>query len=218
MLLQRYNRLISVLDKRQPDLTVIMDNVNKAHNLAAIIRSCDAVGVLEAHAISRHERIRLQHNAASGSSKWVKLNLHSSLCQAVNGLKTSGHQIVAVHVDDKALDFRELDYTRPTALLMGEELEGLSTSAINLADQTVRIPMSGMVESLNVSVATALILFAAKTQREQAGMYEKCRINKTDYDRTLFEWAYPRLAKVLTAQNRPYPKVDELNLVETQGI
>ena len=215
MLLQRYNRLVSVLDNRQPDLTVIMDNVNKAHNLAAIIRSCDAVGVLEAHAISRHKRIRLQHNAASGSSKWIKLNLHENLNQAVNALKSSGHQVIAVHVDDKALDYRELDYTKPTALLMGEELEGLSSSAISLADQTVRIPMAGMVESLNVSVATALILFAAKAQREQAGMYDQCRVNKVDYERILFEWAYPRVAKVLAAQNKPYPKIDELNLVDT---
>ncbi len=212
MILERYLRLTSVLDKRQPDLTVIMDNVNKAHNLAAIIRSCDAVGVLEAHAISPHPNIRMRQKAASGSSKWVKLNLHRDLTTLTSQLKYSGYQIIAVHVDQKAVDYRQLDYTKPTALLMGEELEGLSDVAIDLADQTVRIPMMGMVESLNVSVATALILYRAMSQREQEGMYDQCRINKADYDKILFEWAYPRMAKVLASQNKPYPAINKSDL------
>ena len=212
MILKRYKRLTAVLDKRQPDLTVIMDNVNKTHNLAAIIRSCDAVGVLEAHAVSAHQNITMRQKAASGSSKWVKLNLHKDLSDAVKQLKQSGHQVVAVHVDQQTVDFRDLDYTRPTALLVGEELEGLSKAAIDLADQTVQISMQGMVESLNVSVATALILYQAMSQREQADMYNQCRISKSDYDKILFEWAYPRMARMLAQQSKPYPLIDELSL------
>ncbi len=207
MIPQRYKRLRQVLDKRQPDLTVLMENVHKAHNLAAIIRSCDAVGVLETHAISAHENIRMRQKAASGSSKWVKLNLHPTLEQAVGHLKLTGHQIIAVHVDQKAQDYRKVDFTRPTALLMGQELEGLTSSAITMADQTIRIPMLGMVESLNVSVAAALILYEAMLQRQKAGLYDYCRIEADQYEKILFEWAYPRMAKLLVSKGKPYPPI-----------
>ena len=204
---ERYHKIKSILDKRQTDLTVLMENVNKTHNLAAIIRSCDATGVLDAHAVSTHETIRLRQNAASGSSKWVRLNLHADTDSAIRQLKSSGHQLIAVHVDQSAIDYRQINYTVPTALVMGEELEGLTDNALSQADRSVMIPMMGMVQSLNVSVATALILYEAMAQRQKAGMYSHSKINKADYDQLLFEWAYPRVAQILKKQGKPYPKL-----------
>ena len=205
---ERYYKIRAVLDKRQPDLGVLMENVNKAHNLAAIIRSCDAVGVLDAHAVSHYESIRMRQKAASGSSKWVRLNLHANLQSAITGLKSSGHQVIAVHVDPDAIDYRQVDYCKPTVLLMGEELEGLTTAAIGQADACVKIPMQGMVQSLNVSVATALILYQAMTQRQSAGLYDTCRLQEKAYQTLLFEWAYPRMARLLKQKGEPYPLVE----------
>ena len=205
---ERYYKIKAVLDKRQPDLGVLMENVNKAHNLAAIIRSCDAVGVLDAHAVSRYESIRIRQKAASGSSKWVRLNLHSSLDCAIKKLKTSNHQVLAVHVDPSAIDYREVDYCKPTVLLMGEELEGLTQNAIQHADASIKIPMLGMVQSLNVSVATALILYQAMAQRQSAGLYETCRIEEKAYQNLFFEWAYPRMARILKQKGLAFPVVE----------
>lgn len=205
---ERYYKIKAVLDKRQPDLTVLMENVNKSHNLAAIIRSCDAVGILDAHAVSRFESIRMRQKAASGSSKWVRLHLHSTIESAIKVLKSTGHQIVAVHVDPAATDFREIDYCKPTVLLMGEELEGLTDRAIKQADACIKIPMAGMVQSLNVSVATALILYQALTQRQSAGLYNTCRLEKRVYQELFFEWAYPRIAKTLKLNGQTYPFVE----------
>jgi len=208
MISQRYKRLKQVLDRRQPDLTVLMENVHKAHNLAAIIRSCDAVGALEAHAVSSHKNIRMRQKAASGSSKWVRLNLHPTLDQAVEFLKHTNHQIIAVHIDEHAMDYKQVNFVQPTALLMGQELDGLTESAIALADKTIQIPMLGMVESLNVSVATALILYEAMEQRQKAGLYDNCRIDDVRYQQILFEWAYPRMAKLLSSKGKAYPVID----------
>ena len=204
---ERYQKIKQVLNRRQPDLTVLMENVHKPHNLAAIIRSCDAVGVLDVHAVSPFENIRMRQKAASGSSKWVQLNLHPSLNAVATELKQQGHQLLAIHVDQTAVDYRQIDYTRPTALLMGEELGGLTTQALGLADKAVMIPMLGMVESLNVSVATALILYQAMSQRQTAGLYEECRIKDDRYQSLVFEWAYPRLAKLLQQRGKPYPQI-----------
>lgn len=204
---ERYAKIKAVLDKRQPDLTVLMENVNKAHNLAAIVRSCDAVGVLDVHAVAISEQIRIRQKAAGGSSKWVRLKLHSTTVSAIDELKSSGHQIIAVHVDSSAIDFRDIDYCLPTVLLLGEELEGLSDAAIQYADTRIKIPMLGMVQSLNVSVAAAVILYQAMTQRQSAGLYSTSRIQKEAYHALLFEWAYPRTAKLLKHRGETYPEI-----------
>ncbi len=205
---ERYFKIKAVLDKRQPDLTVLMENVNKTHNLAAIVRSCDAVGVLNAHAVSRYESIRIRQKAASGSSKWVGLKLHSTVDSAIRELKSAGHQIIALHVDPKATDYRYINYCKPTVLLIGEELEGLTEQAIRRSDACIKIPMLGMVQSLNVSVATALALYQAMAQRQSAGLYDRCRIEEQAYQRLFFEWAYPRIARILKLRGQVYPVVE----------
>jgi tRNA (guanosine-2'-O-)-methyltransferase len=107
------------------------------------------------------------------------------------------------------VDFREVDFTEPTALMMGAELLGLSDEALALADARVSVPMVGMAHSLNVSVATALLLFEAFRQREAAGMYEESRIDPEDRKRILFEWAYPRIARHCRERGTPYPSLGE---------
>ncbi len=193
---------------RQPDLTVIMDNVNKAHNLSAIIRSCDGVGIGELHAISYRQSIYTEQNAAAGASKWLTLNLHASIASAYRAISKYGMQILVATGKEGARDFREIDYTRPTALVVGAEWDGISEEAIQGADYAITVPMLGMVESLNVSVATAVILFEAQRQRAAKGMYNQPRLDPESFQRMLFEYTHPRLSRELRQEGTPYPLLD----------
>ena len=184
-----------------------MERVNKAHNFSAILRSCDAVGVLEAHAVPPEGGLTLHHDTSGGSAKWIQVQRHPAAAAAIERLQARGHQVVAAHPADDAVDFREVDYTRPTALLMGAELWGVSDEALEAADLAATIPMLGMVRSLNVSVATALFLYEAQRQREVEGMYAESRLPPDRYRDLLFEWAYPELARRYRDQGRAYPEL-----------
>ncbi len=202
---ERFLRIRSVLERRQPDLTVLMERVNKTHNFSAILRNCDAVGVLMAHAVFPEKGIDLHHDTAAGTSKWVQVLAHSTVRAAVDHLHLDGFRVLAAHPTDEARDYREIDLTGPVAFMVGAELDGLSAEGMTLADEMVAIPMAGMVRSLNVSVATALLLFEAHRQRKAAGLYDKSRLPKEEYHRLLFEWAYPEIAEVLRGKDEPYP-------------
>ena len=212
---ERFRKIHAMLLHRQPDLTVIMDNVNKAYNLSAIIRSCDGIGIGELHAVSYRKSIYTEQNAAAGASKWLTLNLHSSIASAYNAVSGCGMQILVATGKEGARDFREIDYTRPTALVVGAEWDGISEEAIQGADHAITVPMLGMVESLNVSVATAVILFEAQRQRAAKGMYMHPRLDAEKFQRMLFEYTYPRLSRELRQEGRPYPPLDDKGAVCT---
>ena len=206
---ERYRRIVTVLQRRQPDLTVILEGVHKPHNLSAIQRSCDAAGVLEAHAIAPERPYRVHKATASGSARWVEVHSHASTEAAIGLLRRTGHRIYAAHLSPTAVDFRAPDYTRPTAFLLGTEKYGVSERALALADTHVVIPMYGMVASLNVSVAAALLLYEAQRQRQAAGLYDRCRLAPDRYRSLVFRWGYPRLARRFDALGLPYPDIGE---------
>lgn len=207
---RRFARLKSVLDRRQPDLTVLLENVHKPHNFAAIVRTCDAVGVYEAHAVTpAGARPALNAAVASGAGGWLRVRAWDELGPACDALADQGFQLVAAHPGAGAVDFRALDYTRPTALLLGQEKDGVTADALARADRLVAIPMLGMVPSLNVSVAAAVILFEAQRQRLAAGLYDRSRLDPESYRATLFEWAWPVLAERCRKEGVPYPELDE---------
>ena len=206
---QRFHRLRSVLSRRQPDLSVLMERVNKSHNFSAILRNCDAVGVLEAHVVPPKHGLDLHHGSSAGTKKWIRVHTHEDVASAAAALRRGGFRLVAAHPSDGAVDYREVDFTGPTALVMGAELYGVSDEALALADVHTVVPMVGMVHSLNVSVATALLLFEAYRQRDAKGMYAVPRLEPEAFRRTLFEWAYPTLARQLREGNRPYPELDD---------
>ncbi|WP_058911924.1 tRNA (guanosine(18)-2'-O)-methyltransferase TrmH [Entomohabitans teleogrylli] len=213
---QRYARIREMLARRQPDLTVCMEQVHKPHNVSAIIRTADAVGVHEVHAVWPGNRMRTMASSAAGSNSWVEVKTHTSIHEAVTHLKQKGMQVLATHLSDHAVDFRTIDYTRPTCILMGQEKTGITPEALALADQDIIIPMIGMVQSLNVSVASALILYEAQRQRENAGMYqrENSTLPEEEQQRLLFEGGYPVLAKVARRKNLPYPRVNQSGEIE----
>jgi tRNA (guanosine-2'-O-)-methyltransferase len=209
MLPDRFRRLRSVLQRRQPDLTVLMEQVNKPHNFSAILRNCDAVGVLEAHAIPPHGGLSLHHETSAGTARWVSVRRHPDVKSAAAALSGAGFILVAAHPGDAAKDYRDADLTRPTALVMGAELHGVSDEALALVDEQVVIPMAGMVRSLNVSVAAALLLYEAYRQRDAAGMYDRSRLPGDRFDRLLFEWAYPDFARGFRERGLPYPALGD---------
>lgn len=210
LLPRRFERLKAVLDRRMGDLTVLLEHVEKPHNLSAILRSCDAVGVLEAHAVCLAGRLPTFNSTAQGSQKWVPLQLHGSSSEALQGLKARGFRVYGTLLSDSAIDYRQCDFTGPTAFVLGAEKWGLSPEATALVDQAVIIPMRGMVQSLNVSVATATLLFEALRQRQAAGLVPEAGegVEPEQYRRRLFEWAYPEVAAWCRREGRPYPALD----------
>src|SRR5262249_29475644 len=130
---------------------------------------------------------------------------HPSIETAIARLHADGWRLVAAHGSARARDFREVDYTAKVAVLLGAELVGLSTTAIEQADVHVAIPMHGLGQSLNVSVAAAVLLFEAERERAAAGLYDQSRLPRDEFERTLFEWCYPDIAARCRELGRGYP-------------
>jgi tRNA (guanosine-2'-O-)-methyltransferase len=168
---ERLARIKQTLDTRQPDLSVLTDQVHKPRNLSAIIRSCDAFGLASMHVVWPREGFRAFRKTAGGSYNWVTTHTHPTMDDAVSELKGRGHKLYAAQLSERAIDYREADFTVPCTVIMGNEVDGVSDSAAEQADEHIVIPMMGMVESLNVSSACAIILSEAQRQRKQAGLY-----------------------------------------------
>lgn len=205
---ERARRIRDTLDRRQPDLRVVTDSVHKGHNLSAIVRSCDAFGVLWLHAVVADRDFRTFRSTAMGSQRWVEIRRHAEISEAVEAVRGDGLQVVCAHLDAHAVDYRDIDYTRPTAILMGAEKQGPSETAVAMADATITIPMVGMVESFNVSVATAIILAEAQRQRAAVGFYDARRLDDANFARLFFEWGEPTLADFCRRHDLPYPPID----------
>jgi tRNA (guanosine-2'-O-)-methyltransferase len=177
---RRQERVRSVLERRQPDLTLILENVHDPHNVSAILRSCDAVGVLRVHAVYSIESPppgMFARQTSASAAKWVDVVRHDSMPACVAELRSSGFQILATALGQDSRPLHEWDLTRSVALIVGNEMRGVSDEALALADGLVEIPMAGMVQSLNVSVASAVCLYEAFRQRLAAGAYDAPRLS-----------------------------------------
>jgi tRNA (guanosine-2'-O-)-methyltransferase len=177
---RRQRRISSVLARRQPDLTVVIEDIHDPHNASAMLRSCDAVGVLRVHLVYTVESLPTSAfaRATSGSAaKWIDIHVHESIAACYQALRANGLSILATAVSPASRSIYEVDLTQPVAFVFGNELRGVSEEAKTLADGTVAIPMMGMVQSLNVSVACAVCLYEAYRQRLGAGAYESPKLN-----------------------------------------
>ncbi len=203
---ERYAKIRHVLATRQPDLTILHEDLHKTLNLAAIARTCETVGVETIHAVSNYRGNPL---AGRGANRWVTRIRHASIEVAAATLRGQGFRILATHLAHEAEDYREVDYTQPTAIMVGNEEDGLTEQALALADENIVIPLAGVVHALNVSVAAAVILFEAKRQREAVGMYAPSITDQDAFQKRLFEASYPRVAACLRKRGEPYPPLDE---------
>ncbi|HHR6080496.1 TPA: tRNA (guanosine(18)-2'-O)-methyltransferase TrmH [Providencia alcalifaciens] len=213
---RRYRRICQMMAMRQPDLTLCLEEIHKPHNVSAIVRSADAVGIHKIHAIWPDQHVKLSVSSAAGSNSWVKVIPHQSTESAIAQIKSENMQVLVTNLSDTAVDFREIDYTRPTCIMVGQEKTGISDKALALADQHIIIPMVGMVQSLNVSVASALILYEAQRQRQLAGMYdrENSLLSEQEQQEWLFEGGYPVLAEVAKRKGLPRPLINQHGQIE----
>ena len=205
----RCARLDGVLANRQPDLTVFAENLHKPRNFSAMVRSCDAVGINEMHVLPGDDNLRKHWRTSQGAEKWMCIKTHDSSEDACKYLKSNGFQLVAAHLSDTAIDFRDVDYTRPIALVLGTELFGVSDTTLSQVDQQISIPMMGVTQSLNVSVACAIVLYEAQRQRQCAGMYGQRRLDDKTLARQRFEWLHPVLTDYCQRHGLDYPALDE---------
>ncbi len=206
---ERIARFRRVLDRRQPDFTLVADQVNKPQNLSALIRTADAVGIQEVHAVVPREGYRDYRGTARGSGQWVDVHSHPSFADAAEEIRSRGMKLFAAHFSERAVDYRQVDYTGPVAVLMGAEMAGVSEQAAALADEHILVPMMGMVGSLNVSVAAGIILSEACHQREKVGLYDRPRLASDRYQDLLFRWCHPGLADYCHRHDLAYPPMDE---------
>ncbi|THB70856.1 MAG: tRNA (guanosine(18)-2'-O)-methyltransferase TrmH [Gammaproteobacteria bacterium] len=206
---KRLNRMRNVLDKRQLDLRVLLEKVHKPHNLSAILRSCDAVGVNQVHAILPDEMYRVNRRHSAGNGQWVDVEIHDDSVSAIKDLQIQGFTVYAAHLSDDAVCYTSVDYTQPSVVLLGTEKYGVTPEASAAVDKNIVIPMMGMGQSLNVSVAAAVILYEAQRQRAQKGMYDTVKFDEHTYKTKLFEWMQPKMAKYCQRKGIEYPDIDE---------
>lgn len=208
---RRFERIKNVLNCRMKNLTVLVEAVNKPHNLSAILRTCDAAGVFEANFISEKDKVKTFNSTAQGSQKWVKLNNHETTISAVSKLKKKGFKLYGTTLNENSTDYRNFDYSENTCFVLGAEKWGLSDQLISKVDESIFIPMSGMVQSLNVSVAASILLFEAIRQRESKSLLplKGEGLSAEEYEKTLFEWSYPELASIYRKSGNKYPKINQ---------
>lgn len=189
---RRKARLRGVLERRQPDLTLVIENVWDPHNVGAILRSADAVGIMTVHllyTIEQAPNFRQVGKLSSASAKqWLELRVHDSVDRCFGALRDEGFHIYASHLTPEATTLFDLDATGKTAFVVGNEHRGVSEEACALADAIYVIPMMGMVQSLNVSVANAVTLYEACRQRRAAGLYDRPSLDAPRIDALLREW------------------------------
>ena len=186
---KRKERIDQVLARRQKDLTLVMDNIWDPHNVSAVLRSCDAFGVAGVNLYyTTAEWPDLGKKSSGSAKKWIDLPRHIDAGEMITGLRSQGMQILRTGFSDMARPVMDFDFTRPTAIILSNEHRGTAPELAELVPDEIYIPMQGMVQSLNVSVAAAIILYQAFTQRFAAGMYaapsftdEEMKLLKTEW-------------------------------------
>ena len=170
---ERLQRLRSVLERRQDDVTVVLDNVHDAHNASAVLRSADGFGVGRiALLYTDQEMPELSKGVSGYTRKWMTLERYGDVESCLAALRGRGERVVATHVAPGSASHLAVDWTQPVALVLGNEHTGCTPAMQAAADETVSIPMLGMAQSFNVSVAAAIILAELYRQRAGQGMYQ----------------------------------------------
>jgi len=186
---ERIAKVERVLAHRQADLRVVLEGVTIAHNASAVIRTCDAAGVLYLDLVAPNpELLRFNEAISTRADKWLEIGVHPTPAACLGPLKKAGFEIVATHLQKDTVPYTEIDFARPVALVFGSEGEGITDECLAFADKVVRIPMFGMVQSLNLSVSVAVILYEALRQRAAKGYAERSRLPAAELERLRKDW------------------------------
>lgn len=187
---RRLARLRKAIEHKQPDLHLVLENVHDPHNVAAVLRTSDAVGVGTIHLVYTYEEIpKISRTSSASAWKWAPLMHHTSIEECYAYLRERGCRIYATALSDRAESIFEIDMCSPIALVFGNEHRGISPEASELADGNIIIPMVGLIQSLNISVACAVTLYEAMRQRAARGMYQASALSPVEIETMLAEWA-----------------------------
>lgn len=186
---RRLQRMRGVLERRQADLAVVIENVHDPHNVSAVLRSCEAVGVPVVHLVYTQEVFpEVSRITSASANKWLELLPHPDIPSCYAWLRERGFTIYATHLDESSRELYDLNLAQPSAFVFGNEQRGVTEEALIQADASLLIPMMGMVQSLNISVACAVTLYEALRQRRAAGSYGRPTLPAEEVDARLAHW------------------------------
>jgi tRNA (guanosine-2'-O-)-methyltransferase len=188
----RNRKLKNLARRRQKGFSIILENVHDPHNIGAVMRTCDAVGIQDIYVIYTEDSKNAETeyigiNASQGTKKWVNCHFYKSIDQCMQIVKPLFDQILSTHLDAKAQSLYSLDLTRSTALVFGNESTGISKELLEQCTGNFHIPMVGMAQSLNISVAAAISVYEGLRQRSLNGEYDKAFDNNNKYMMNIYE-------------------------------
>jgi len=186
----RYNRMLSVIKNRQTNLTVVMENVNDPHNISAVMRTCDAVGIQDLYIlntkIAKHDYFGVK--SSSSAAKWLTVHQFTDAKACFEALRKNYNKIYTTHLSSDAVSLYDIDFTDSVALVFGNEHDGVSEETIAMADGNFIIPQLGFIQSLNISVACAVSIYEAHRQKMAAGHYKEQSMSTRRQDDLLRDW------------------------------
>jgi tRNA (guanosine-2'-O-)-methyltransferase len=195
MTTEREQRITSVLDKRQDNLTIVLENVFDPHNISAVMRTCDAVGVQDLFILNtkipRHKKWGAK--SSSSAAQWLTIHQFTDARECFDALRRRADRIVTTHLSGDAVSLYQMDLTSRIALVFGNEHSGVSDEIRAMADGNFIIPQVGIIKSLNISVACAVSLYEAFRQKSAAGQYDRPGLEPGRYERLLKEWSRGQL-------------------------
>jgi tRNA (guanosine-2'-O-)-methyltransferase len=186
---KRIEKIKFVLSKRQPSLHVVIENIHDPHNVSAIFRTCDAAGIPKVSLVYNYEKFpKIGKRSSASAYKWIEREKFKSIEKCYNQLKEENYTIYSSSLNSDSKNLYELDLTKKSVLVFGNEHRGLSIEAQELADDRFYIPMFGMVQSLNVSVSVAISIYEALRQRRITGYFDKSEFSSKELKKLLDEW------------------------------
>ena len=189
---ERTEKFKNVAKRRQVDLTVVLENVHDPHNIGAVLRTCDSVGIREIFVLYTEEgiykdRLLLGKRSSSGARKWVDVHYYTDLEACFAHIRRDYDKVFCTHLSADAVGLYEMDLTQSIALVMGNEKDGISEAVLAKSDGNFIIPQVGMVQSLNISVACAVTLYEAFRQRKNKGFYDDHLNASPEHQAMIFE-------------------------------
>lgn len=189
---ERTERLTAVLNKRQPDLTVLLENVFDPHNISAVMRTCDAVGIQDIYILNTKIPPHKKWGAKSSSSaaRWLTIHQFTNADECFAEIRKHFKKIYTTHLSSDAVGLHELNLIEPVCLVFGNEHSGVSEDIIAMADGNFIIPQVGIIKSLNISVACAVCLYEAYRQKNKAGHYNGIKLEREKLKSLRDEWGF----------------------------
>jgi tRNA (guanosine-2'-O-)-methyltransferase len=188
---ERTEKLQRVLRHRQPNLTLVLENVFDPHNISAVMRTADSVGIQDIYVLNtkipRHKK--WGEKSSSSAAKWLTVHQYDDTQACFNALRTQGYKVLTTWLGEGSINLYQVDFTQPTAVVFGNEHSGVSDEIRALADGNMMIPQVGIIQSLNISVACAVTIYEAYRQKEKAGNYHAPQLAKHRYDALWEQWS-----------------------------